>query len=349
MKKFILLTIFLFLFFFSVPSTHAAEVGLATTKSLYDLEIVPGSAYEDSIVVFNRSKELALPVHMELTLWDIDEDTEEMKFILAEPALNATKWFSVGIVKEQGAKPALRPAEEVGDFILDVDEAREMRFRVSPPADVSPGSYFVMMRFQAVLPPHYFTDDPVAPHTIPEIGVLFFIKVGFATLEGEGSGYNAEVRHLLPKDTPQLGVFGGFVPGASAGIYEEMVRAFTTKIFNSGLYHFKASGHIEIQNMFGAQVARADLPDRYLLPRRTRTFDVSMGKDDPSFFERFLHLGPYTAVMVLNVPEHDLPIIYTAHFWAFPWKLVTPALFFAGILILLRRRLVAAIRVLMRR
>lgn len=328
---------------------HAAEVGLATTKSLYDLEIVPGGSYEDSIVVFNQTTDAALPVHVQLTLWNINEDTEEMEFILAEPALNATKWFSLGAVKALGEKPAMKPAEEVGDFILDIDEAREMRFRVTPPADVSPGSYFVMMRFQAVLPPHYFTENEVSPRTVPEIGVLFFIKVGLATLEGGDSGYNADIMHLIPKDTPQLSLPGSAIPGAQAGIYEEMVRAFTAKIFNSGLYHFKAAGHIEIHNMFGMRVARAELPERYLLPNRSRTFDIKMGENDPSFFERFLHLGPYTAVMVLEVPEHSEPVIFTAHFWAFPWKLVTPALLLAAVFILLRRRIVAAVCILVRR
>lgn len=312
---------------------EAAELGLGVTKNTFDLEILPGDSYEGELTVFNESEEVPIPVHIQLSLWNLKEDSDDYEFVVAEPALNAAKWFEF---------------EEGTDFILDPDGSRTVDFRIVPPRDVVLGSYLVMMRFQAVLPEHYFAKG--GPRTIPELGVLFFIKIAPLTLDGEGGLYDADILEFQGTDTlpvPLLDrLLGQIISEAKAGVLEDMVRKFAAKIRNTGLYHFKASGTIEIKNMLGQTVAKAELPPRYLLPNRNRSFDIQVIEGEESFWRRNTYFGPYTAVMVLNIPESDTPVIMQEKFWVFPWKTVLLLVFLAVILLLLRKRLWGAIRVL---
>lgn len=340
-KKHLVIIVFSFLlvgaFWVSqVSVVQAAELGLGVTKNTFDLEILPGDSYKGELTVFNESEEVPIPVHIQLNMWNLKEDSDDYEFVIAEPALNATKWFGF---------------EEGSDFILDPDGSRRVDFRIVPPRDVVPGSYLVMMRFQAVLPEHYFAAG--GPRTIPELGVLFFIKIASLTLDGEGGLYDADILQFQGTDTSPVPLLdwllGQIISEAQAGVFEDVVKKFATKIRNTGLYHFKVSGTIEIKNMLGQTVAKAELPPRYLLPGRNRSFDIQVIEEEESFWKRNTYFGPYTAIMVLNIPESETPVVIREKFWVFPWKTVSSTLFMLAILFVLRRRIWGAGKVLLRR
>lgn len=317
--------LFISIFFLLLGSyTEAEEIGLATTKSLFDLEILAGDSYEDNLVVFNTSKSVPVPVHLQLSLWNLKEDSDEIEFIIAEPALNATKWFQI---KEQP------------DFILNPDGEKQINFQIKPPSEVAPGSYFVMMRFQAVIPEHYFTEE--GPRILPELGVLFFIRVPLLVLEGDQELYQATIQSFKLKEANSIGLLEKILPYAEAGVFEDIVKEFTARASNTGIYHFKTNGFVDIQNIFGQSVARADLPARILLPNRTRNIDIEVFQDE-SFFSRNFRFGPYSAIMVLNVPGSDQPLVEQIRFWAFPWKTIIVILWIGAVLIILRKRIWAA-------
>lgn len=328
----IIVVSFIVLFFSLFSYIEAAEVGLATTKTVYDLELPPGGSFEDSIVVFNESEDLALPVIISLNLWNLREDADELEFIVAEPLLNATRWFTL---------------EGGSNLLLDPDQAEEVTFRIAVPPETPLGSYFVMMRFEAALPEHYFEEE--GPRFIPEVGVLFFIRVRSLNLEGEGSTFGAEILSLNVKGALSIGFLARILPRAQAGVYEALAEELTSKIRATGLYHFKTSGFIEIKNIFGRTVARAEFPNRILIPNRTRTIDLEILETDASFFKRNLHFGPYSAIAVLNVPESDIPVVQRIDFWLFPWKLLLLTFLPLATLFILRRRLWLAFRILLRK
>jgi len=315
------------------PSALAAEVGLGVNKNTFDLEILPGQTHKGELVVFNTSPDVSLPVHVQLNLWDLREDTEDIEFITAEPALNATKWFKLNS----------------SDLIIEPDKSKELGFNITPPDDASPGTYLVMMRFQAVLPEHYFEEE--GPRSIPELGVIFFIRVPLITLEGNMTKYAAEIVSVEPKDADRF-----FISRAKANVFEDAVKTLIAKIKNTGIYYFKSSGYVEIKNAFGATVYKKEIGERYLLPNRTRSLELETLPPPPtrsenqSWFRNSLnsiyyilysnsYLGPYSATLTLSIPNEP-PVVSTINFWVIPWKFWLPilAVFFLILYILIKFR-----------
>jgi hypothetical protein len=311
---------------------YAQEIGIATSKQIFDVGILRGDTYEGEFAITNMSDEVALPVHIQLSLWNLKEDSDDVEFVLAEDALNAVKWFTLH------SGPLL---------LIPPNDGERVMFSIQPPADAVAGSYFVMMRLQAVLPEHYFTQQ--GPRFIPEVGVLFFIRVVDQSLDGTPGLFNAEIVSLEPKDVQPISLLQRITPLARANVYEDVVTALLAKVKNTGIYHFQASGFVEIQNMFGAQVARAELPKKYLLPNRTRSVDVQAADNGKlGFMQKVPFVGKYTAIMVMDVPESTEPIIAQFSFWVFPWKEVFATLFVLALLLLLHRRLWRAGKALVR-
>ena len=300
------------------PSALAAEVGLGVNKNTFDLEILPGQTHKGELVVFNTSPDVSLPVHVQLNLWDLKEDSEDIEFVTSEPALNATKWFQLSAT----------------NLIIDPDKSKELNFSITPPADASPGTYLVMMRFQAVLPEQYFENQ--GPRSVPELGVIFFIKIPLLTLGGNKTHYSAEILSIEAKDADKI----GFIGQAKANVFEDAVKTLVAKIKNTGIYYFKSSGYLEIKNAFGVTVYKKEMGERYLLPNRTRSLEIETLPPPPtrsenqSWFRNSLnsiyyilysnsYLGPYSATLTLSIPNEP-PVVSTINFWVIPWKFWLP-------------------------
>lgn len=342
MKKKLYLIIIIFALFFLylfvlLYTANAAKIGLGVNKNTFDLEILPGQTYKGELVVFNTSPDVSLPVHVQLNLWDIKEDSEDIEFVTSEPTLNATKWFKLSAT----------------DLIIEPDRSKDLEFTITSPKDVSPGTYLVMMRFQSVLPEHYF--EATGPRFIPELGVLFFIKVPLLTLEGDRPAYRAEVLSVTPKDTDHISLLEKtFIGRAQAGVFEDAVKTLVAKVRNTGIYHFKARGFVEIKNLFGKTAAKVDLQERYLLPNKNRNLDIQVFPPPPEKTESFTsntwnwiayqfkknsYLGPYSATLTLSIPNEP-PAVSTISFWVIPWKFWLPILaaFFLILYVLIKFR-----------
>ncbi|MDZ4229737.1 MAG: hypothetical protein U1C53_01230, partial [Candidatus Veblenbacteria bacterium] len=209
-------------------SAAAAEVGFSVSESLFDISLPPGAEQEVQLVVFNQSNAEPLPVHLELTLWGLNDDTDSIEFTTADEALNAARWF------ELAGTP---------DFILQPTGEHEVVWNISVPPEAPAGSYLVMARFIPALPEHYFSE--AGPRSVPELGVLFFIKVVPLGFEMADS-YRASITSFQPQ-----GRGWKFIPGAEAaakagqaGVYGSLASAFQALVKNEGLYFFKAQGTV---------------------------------------------------------------------------------------------------------
>src|SRR5207253_624412 len=103
--------------------------------------------------------------------------------------------------------------------IVAPDRFRDLRFRISPPKTAVPGTYLVVMRLQAALPDSFFQAE--GPKFLPEIDVLFFLKVKSLSLEdaAKSDNYRAEILSLLPNEAHHVGWLESiFAPKASAGV-----------------------------------------------------------------------------------------------------------------------------------
>jgi len=299
-----------------LPTSHAQSIGFSLAENIFDLEIPAGSSYKGKAIVINNPKSLVTPIHVELNLWDLSEETDDLEFVTSEPALNATRWFTF---------------EDGRDYILEAGEDREIYFRVDVPGDTPPGSYLVTMRFQSVLPEYYFNAD--GPRFIPEIATIFFIKVPIFTLDGDRSGYGADIVSLEPEGD-KIPFVDNFLPRANAGVFDSAVKDLLADIRNDGIFHFKMSGNVEIKNIFGRTIVDAPLPQRYLLPNRTREVDIAVlpppETENLPFIQRVFksitynlktntYLGPYSATVLLEIPDEP-PVVESANFWVIPWQ-----------------------------
>jgi hypothetical protein len=340
---------FVVVFFVQLHSANAQSVGFSTNKSILDLEIPAGGSYEEQIVVFNSENNQPIPIHIELSLWDLDENSDDIEFVIEEPALNATKWFTL----TNGA-----------DFILDKNEDREVKFQINVPQNTSPGSYLVMMRFQAVPPNFYFQEE--GTKFIPEIGTLFFIKVPLLSLDGNKSLYGANIDSLEPEGN-KIPAIAQILPRADAGVFDNAIRKLMADVTNSGIYHFKMSGTLEIKNIFGMTVNKIDLPGRYLLPNKSRNIEVTVlpppetqnlpllsriAKNSLFRLKNNTYFGPYSATMILSVPE-NVPVVESINFWIIPWRFILVlTILVLGIVFIVKnfgKRIKSALAVLFRR
>jgi len=317
----------------NVQITNAQTVGFSITKNVLDVEVPSGDSYDGSIVIFNNPDSLITPVHIELSEWNLSDETEDIEFVTNNPELNPARWFSLNSK----------------DFILDPNEDKEIDFTINVPKGTPPGSYLVMMRFQSVLPSFYFGEDNLK--FAPEIDAVFFIKVPALSLEGDVSEYSASIVSLEPEGNKIPGV-GNVLPRANAGVFDSAVKKILAGITNDGIYHFKVAGTIQIKNIFGRDVINEPLPERYLIPSKTRNIDIAVlpPPDTKSisffgkvikkityFFKTNSYFGPYSAIITLEIPNEP-PVVKSANFWVIPWQFwLILGLLIPGLAVLFRR------------
>jgi len=119
--KIFFVVVVLFVF---IPRANA-EVGLGISRYLFDLEVLPGQVHREELRVLNKSPNNPLPIHLQAVPWDLKEDSDDIEFITAEPALNAASWFRF---KEVGTETVLR------NFILDPGKEKKIAVEIEPPS-----------------------------------------------------------------------------------------------------------------------------------------------------------------------------------------------------------------------
>jgi len=330
---------------FTIQRANATSAGLGVNKSILDIEVPVGFSKTEEIIISNNSTSTPLPIQANLLLWNLKEDSDDIEFVRAEDALNATKWVSI------------TPT----DIILEPEEKRILNITIRPPQDASPGSYFVMIDFQPTFPEFYFEES--GPRFLPELGALLFIKVPILGLDIEKQPYSADIEYIDPQGVNKIPFVSNILPRAHAGVFDNAVNEVLASVKNNGIFHFKAKGEIVVKNIFGRTVAKTEFPERYFLPNRSRIVDIDIiPKPEKStsaisnLFRNISYLwrtnsyfGPYTATASLLLPNNQ-KIIKSINFWIIPWKLFTILGFIIfGLILIIRKlgtRIIVAIKVL---
>jgi len=117
---------------------------------------------------------------------------------------------------------------------------------------------------------------------------------------------------------------------------------FEIRFENLGTIHVRPTGYVTVTNWLGQKVGDAEIVPHNVLPRGVRKFEVS-------FPQKWFFAGKYTATLTGSYGFSNTlftPVVIT--FWAFPWKfgLVILAIFI--LIILARRRLFTAFRILIK-
>jgi len=205
---------------------------------------------------------------------------------------------------------------EPEEFTLKPRAQRFVTFTISVPENAEPGGHYgtILASTRSVAGPG-MTGTTIAQR----IGALVLLSVAGETKE-----------ELLVKDfsAPRYSEYGP-IP-------------FTIRFENQGTIHVKPRGFVTITDWFGNKVADVEFPQRNVLPNAVRRIETSWNK-------KWLWGGKYTATLngshgISNTPFSTAVIT----FWAFPWKAGVVIWAAIVLIILSKRRWIAAFKILLR-
>ncbi len=205
---------------------------------------------------------------------------------------------------------------EPSEFTLKPKEQKFVNFTIRVPANAEPGGHYgtVLAGTKTVTGPGA-TGAAIAQR----VGALVLLSV------------SGEIKEEL------------VVKGFSVPSYSEYGPInFTIRFENKGTLHVKPRGFVTITDFRSKKVVDLGFSQRNVLPNAVRKFETSWNK-------KWIWGGKYTATLngsygTANIPFS--PAVIT--FWVFPWKVGLGVLLVVTLLILSRRRWIAAFRILIK-
>jgi len=205
---------------------------------------------------------------------------------------------------------------EPKEFSLAPREEKFVKFTINIPENAEPGGHYgtVIAGAKLVAGPR-----ATGAAILPRVGSLVLLTVPGVMRE-----------ELIVKEfiAPNYSEFGP-IP-------------FTIRFENKGTVHVKPTGYVTITNWLGKKVGDAEISPRNVLPGAVRKFETSLDK-------KWLFAGKYSATLTGSYGLSNIPLTPTViTFWAFPWKVGVGILIVLILIILSRKRWLAAFRVLIR-
>jgi hypothetical protein len=199
--------------------------------------------------------------------------------------------------------------------VLGPEESVWVDFKITVPANAEPGGHYgTILAAGSVVA----SDQPTGATIIPRVGSVLLVTV---------PGSLTEKLNVLDFTAPKYSEYGPI--------------NFEMKFQNEGTVHVKPSGVITVTNWLGQKVAAIPFPEKNILPGAARKIEASLG-------QHWLWAGKYTATLTGNygISNSQLsPAVIT--FWAFPWKFGILILVAILLLLLARKRLIGAFKILM--
>ena len=309
----------------------AATVGLSISPPTYELTANPGDRLSEAIRLSNQSSDT---VTYESAVEDFKVDGTEGQVTLSpdDSATAFSKWFSVS------------PAQ----ITLKPRESRSVSFTIIAPNTAEPGGHFASLLFQ---PRVVATNQSVTgAQVVQRVGALILLTVKGAskeqaTLESfTTKTYAGEWDQVTGSD----GKSSITVPKNEVLESEKSTRFFNSGpigfqlLFkNEGNIHIKPTGTISIYNIFNRKVAEFPIDSRNVFPQGERRITAIWP-------EKQLWGGYYRAHLFSVYGSKNESMTAESYFFAFPSTPLWIAIGAIFLLILLRKRLAAAIRVLVK-
>jgi len=336
----------------SISGVQAEGVSprLTVAPHTFELDVFPGEVRHEKIKIFNQS-ETAIPFSIQTTDFTAEDDSGEMIFdeSVQDISIAARKWIKI----------------EKPNFILEAGESGEMPFSIEVPENAEPGGHYAIILFQPALPSFYFKEGEV--RAIPQLGVLLLLSVKTLTLEPVSAEEQIEIVEFgIPKEErlENLEKLAAIalqiipkVQAAQINILEKTPSSFILKIKNNDIFHHKLEGKILIHNIFGKKVGEQNIKMTTILPGKVRKIPIEIQLETPDYLKwlpaslsNFLvqntSLGSHTVILGLKEEKSGLAIGKNLSFWTLPWKIILLFVFLLAILILGRKRIAAAFRIL---
>ena len=328
----ITLVMALFSVFSLVQPTKAANevLGLTISPPYFELTANPGDNLQESIKVTNLSSDV---VRYKAFVQDFKVEGTEGVVTLEDDTGSASfsKWVTV------------LPAE----FELNPKETRVVNYSILAPANAEPGGHFASVLFQPV---SIAKETSTGAQTIQQVGALVLLNIKGNSKEGgsvekfNSKTYNGSWEEALGSDgkTKILIAKEEDLPSEKQSkFFNNGPLAFDLLIKNSGNVHFKPVGFVTIYNIFGKQVAKLAIDPRNVFPGGERRITVIWSK-------KGLWGGYYRAQVLALYGSQNQSLTAETTFFAFPTTIGIGILIGLLLLILARKRLAAAFRILVK-
>ncbi len=208
---------------------------------------------------------------------------------------------------------------------------KELHYTVAIPTNAEPGGRYGSIVFSTI-PPKLPSGQSGAAVQQTIAGIAF-LRI------------NGPANEQLNVDSFNAGNYQGKEQFLNQTFFEYGPVGFLTRLKNTGTVHEKATGTIEIKNIFGLKVASIPLDEHFVIPGAIRRLHNTWGKgaNNPVMF------GPYTATMHAKYAGGKT-LSATTSFTVIPWKIVILVLVVLLLLIIFfwrgRQRLARAFRIL---
>lgn len=205
---------------------------------------------------------------------------------------------------------------EPKDFVLEPGEWKLVTFTIKVPENAEPGGHYgsILASTGAVM-----GEEITGTAIAQRVGALVLLSV---------SGEVEEKIVVKEFSAPQYSEYGP-IP-------------FTIRFENTGTVHVKPTGFVTITNWMGQKIADVEFPQRNVIPGSVRKIQAELN-------QKWLWGGKYTATLTGSYGTNNIPLSpVVITFWAFPWKVGIVILVVMILLVLSRRRWIAAFRVLIK-
>lgn len=330
----------------------------------FELVLEPGKIYQDEIYVLNKS-DLAIPMEARAVNFTAIDETGGMGFEAGQEDIktNPQKWFKI----------------QNPYFILEPHQSEKIKFEIHLPEDVEMGGYYAMILFEQKLPSHYFEEKTIK--TTSTVGVLFLLSVGSEETGRVGVPITV-VEFNIPRNFRLQAIENSLA--SIAGIFSE-VRAsesekfpivetghlsFNLRIKNDDIYHIKPEGKLVLMTNSGRKIGETEIKKTTILPGKVRKFPVEIAPLLPEKIRRYLpaainnflsenfRFGKYRGHLSLKseflfpagikTGTSPLYIEKELEFFVFPWKILFIFSTAIILLIIARKRIIAAARMLIK-
>lgn len=326
-----------------VLAQASPSLGLAVSPQVFEMDVFAGEKIERKIAVKNIGS-VALPIAVRVADFSAKEGSGDMVFFDEadeDASISSRKWFEM--------------AEK--NLLLEPGEKKEIDFSIIVPREAERGGHYSLIIFEPLTPDFYFRTGQ--PRAVPVIGSLFLLSVKTLSLEPETAQKLKVVDFSIPEEQrfrraeTALGAIRGAYESLSSfaskayaaevpeiNVTEKAPASFSLKIKNNDVYHLKPSGKIFVYNFWGRRVGEFSVPQKTILPGKTREFPVEASFNGagrirwlPASVSEFLtknfFVGRYKAVLQLEEAGREESPKDTDgfFFWSFPWKFWLPLLF----------------------
>jgi hypothetical protein len=201
-------------------------------------------------------------------------------------------------------------------FTLQPNEGAWVQFSITIPANAEPGGHYgSIVAAGSMIAGGQLTGAAI----IPRVGALLLVSVPGAAKE------------ILTASDFLAPIYSEYGP-----------ITFSAKFENTGTVHLKPNALVTVTNWLGQKVATVSFPEKNVLPGATRKIETTLQ-------QKWFWAGKYTAALTGAYGANNSqlePIVIG--FWAFPWKFGLLILVLLSLLLMMRRRLFLAFKILLK-